>query len=164
MASTTSNSIPDSPEQGNCAEYLLSLVNDEIRRAAEVKMADGGGKQIHTAMHVLAADSSGIEIAEAGTDKMIRTRTRTDLRVPREFRAHDDVITALPWHPIRRILASACGDLCIRLWDLDSGEMLKEFYAPPLIGAQSLAFSPDGARLASAAAGNRTKIWDLKSL
>jgi len=84
-----------------------------------------------SSMNVLASDSSGIKIAGAGTDKMIRIRNRIDLRVTREFRAHDGAITALAWHPTRRILASASDDLSIRLWDLDSGEMLKEFYAPP---------------------------------
>ena len=50
----------------------------------------------------------------------------------------------------------------MRLWDLGSGEMVKEFqgHNGPIV---SLAYSPDGTMLASSCHGNQIKIWNVKS-
>jgi len=45
MAATTSHSNPDSSQHGKSTNDLLPLVYDELRRAAQVKMANEGGVQ-----------------------------------------------------------------------------------------------------------------------
>jgi serine/threonine protein kinase/WD40 repeat protein len=107
-----------------------------------------------TAMDALAVSPNGTHFAEAGEDKRIRIRRLDTLDLVREFRAHEAQITALAWHPTRRILASTSTDLTIRLWDLDTGKRIAELHGcdlPP----KRLFFSPGGTRIAA---------WDSKNV
>lgn len=115
-----------------------------------------------TAMNVLAVAPDGRTFAEAGANKMVRIRDTMTLAVLREFRAHDDSITALAWHPSRPIMATASQDLSIKLWNLDTGRRIQEMRG--MVSApSSLAFSPTGKRLGCAGNHGPTRIWELAS-
>jgi hypothetical protein len=115
-----------------------------------------------TAMDVLAVAPDGRTFAEAGANKMVRIRDTTTLSVVREFRAHDDSITALAWHPFRPIMATASQDLSVKVWDLDTGRRIQEMWG--MVSAPtSLAFSPTGKRLGCAGGNGPTRIWELAS-
>lgn len=109
----------------------------------------------------LAVAPDGRSFAEGGEDKHIRIRHAATLAVLADFRAHDDMITALAFHPTKPILASASADLTIRLWNLADYSIIGEIRLP--VVPQSLSFSPSGSRLASADAKNEVSIWDLDS-
>jgi len=102
---------------------------------------------IPTATNVLVVAPDGRRFAEAGADKKVRIRDTDTLAVLREFRAHDDDITAMAWHPHQPVLATGSADLAIRLWDLETGEQIDELRGP-YAAPRSLAFSPGGSRLA----------------
>jgi WD40 repeat protein len=80
---------------------------------------------------------------------------------------HTDVVFGLAISPDGQRLATIAYDRTARLWDLTSGAAvytLTDVYtspAPLIIGGQpiDIAFSPDGAKLATAG-GNSVKIWD----
>lgn len=58
--------------------------------------------------------------------------------------------------------ASRSDKQVIALWDLSTGAKVKELdHGPALIA--DLAFSPDGARLVTAASDKRARVWELKS-
>ena len=113
-----------------------------------------------TAMDRLAIAPGGRSFAEGGADKRVRIRDAATLEVTHEFRAHDGRITALAFHPVKPILATASADLTIRLWNLDDLSLIEEL-RPSQNEPQSLDFSPTGTRLASTDGLGSTFIWDL---
>ena len=119
---------------------------------------------IHSsAMDAIAVAPDGLRFAEAGTDKRVRIRDAKSLAVLREFRAHDGPITALAWHPKMPILATGSADLNIRLWNVDTGERIRNIRGP-LAAPHTLVFAPGGQRLGCASLDAVTRIWDLPSL
>jgi serine/threonine protein kinase/WD40 repeat protein len=116
-----------------------------------------------TAMDVLAVAPDGSRFAEAGADKMVRIRDAATLAVLREFRVHDEPITAIAWHPGKPILATASADLTVKLWNLETGRQLEEFRGP-VYAPQGLAFSHSGQRLACCSLSDGTRIWEPQSL
>src|SRR5438270_9120582 len=78
---------------------------------------------------------------------------------PLQIEAHRADIFALALSPDGRLLASACKDKTVGLWDPRTGEkvrILKGHTADVL----RVAFAPDGKHLASASADGTIRIWD----
>ena len=77
----------------------------------------------------------------------------------RTFEGHFDWVWSIVFSPDGSRLASASSDSTIRLWDVDTGEILDT-----LCGHESYVldatFSPDGSRLASASDDNTIRLWD----
>lgn len=126
------------------------------------------GKTLRTAMHgsrilTIAASPGGKLIAEAGRDKLVRLRDPETLAVRREFRAHDDGITALAFHPLEPVLATASDDLTLRLWNWETGAMLEEIRGLE-VSPVSLSWSPGGRRLASAGIDRFVRVWEPRTM
>lgn len=62
----------------------------------------------------------------------------------------------------RRLLASACDDGFVRLWNLDTAE-LQATLGPHVGPAQAVSFSPDGAYLCSGDREGVVKLWDVST-
>jgi len=114
-----------------------------------------------SAMDMLAVAPDGHRFAEAGEDKKVRIRDAVTLRVLQEFRAHNDRISAIAWHPTKPILATASGDLNVKLWDLDAGKQLRELRGPTTSPLR-LDFSPSGKRLICASINDAVRIWEIE--
>jgi WD40 repeat protein len=67
-------------------------------------------------------------------------------------------IVALTGDPLGRILASASDKGEIKIWSVESGELLAGFYAHE-VQIQGLCFFPDGRRLASLGGTGDVKVW-----
>ena len=116
-------------------------------------------------LKALAVSSDGRMLAEGGSDLKIRIRDTATMHVLKQFRAHDQDVTALAWDPTTGRLASGSADLTVRIWDL-SGEEPKQWreFRGPMNAVKSLAFSPSGRRLLSREASARegvTRMWEL---
>jgi serine/threonine protein kinase/outer membrane protein assembly factor BamD (BamD/ComL family)/sugar lactone lactonase YvrE len=72
--------------------------------------------------------------------------------------AHTDNVHAVAFSPNGQLLASASWDTTIGIWDMESGELLRQLYGHEKY-VSSVAFSPDGQTLASASADQTVRLW-----
>ncbi len=97
----------------------------------------------------------GCAVGAGGGDVMVFDEASGRLRW--HARAHEGGLLALAWNPAAAVLATAGQDGFARLWDGVSGRRLCELPgAGPWV--EQLAWSPDGARLATAA-GKTVRVW-----
>jgi WD40 repeat protein len=83
---------------------------------------------------------------------------------------HEGEVTALSLSPRGRILASGSRDKTIRLWRMDTGELLHTFAGRSLWSSSghqdrisALAFSSDGRVLISGSNDGTVKLWDVSA-
>jgi WD40 repeat protein len=96
----------------------------------------------------LAFSPAGDALAAGTQDGTIHVFDRQDLKRPRTFSGHVDLINAVTFSPDGTRLVSASRDGTIRFWDVEHGLQVAVLRGHPYM-ATSLAFSPDGRRLAS---------------
>jgi len=77
------------------------------------------------------------------------------------LRGHTDVIFRIAWSPDGKILASPSKDQTIRLWDAQSGQLLRTLKGHSGY-VYSVAWSPDGKALASGAGDKTIRLWDAQ--
>jgi WD40 repeat protein len=62
------------------------------------------------------------------------------------LRVHGAPVSDVAWHPELPILATCSEDFLVRTWNLETEEMLQEFWVFPAM-PKRLSWSPDGSRL-----------------
>lgn len=77
------------------------------------------------------------------------------------FRAHDNSISALPFHPTRPILASGAADHSIKLWRYEDAVLLQTFVGIEGL-PRSISISPDGRLLATDGRDRAVRIFGLE--
>lgn len=79
----------------------------------------------------------------------------------RDLAESSDVVYAVAFSPDSQLLAAAGADRAIRIWKVESGELLAtiEDHADWIF---DIAFSPDGKRLASASRDKTAKVFDVE--
>src|SRR5207248_2247351 len=90
--------------------------------------------------------------------------TYTEIRTMRDSLV-DGFEGAICWSPDGRCLAGGCHDLAVRVWDAESGALLRTFWGHTGSHIAVVCWSPDGTRLASAERGwnGEIKIWELNA-
>jgi len=86
----------------------------------------------------LCASPDGLHIAEGGADKRVRIRNARTLEVEQEFRAHEDSLKSIAWHPVLPLLVTAAKDGLIRIWDLHDLRKIEEFTTTQFVGTEML--------------------------
>lgn len=118
----------------------------------------------------------GTLIASAGTDKGIHVwDAQTHIALPSTpYRDHTDKINVVAWSPDSRALASAGKDTRLSLWEPLKIQQKRSFFNSLFFPNQghktlfghggqiyTLAWSPDGTRIASATSVYGVNIWDV---
>ncbi len=110
------------------------------------------------------------QLASGGSDGSIRIWDTVSEREPIILHAHTSMADSAVWDPTGTRLASGGSEGLVKLWDPASGRELwsvQSYARVPATnpsGVRSLAWSPDGKRLASIGAGDSyLKIWDAST-
>jgi WD domain, G-beta repeat len=81
---------------------------------------------------------------------------------------HSSYVVAVAWEPGGNRIASAGGDGLVRVWEADTGHTLLTYRGHPWVLKKvnmaptiyTIAWSPEGLRLASAGVGTAVHVWD----
>ncbi|MEM6752517.1 MAG: WD40 repeat domain-containing protein, partial [Cyanobacteria bacterium P01_C01_bin.38] len=76
--------------------------------------------------------------------------------------AHTNWVYGVSFSPDGKMLASASGDNSVKLWDTNTGKLIKTLTGHTNF-VNGVSFSPDGKMLASASADNSVKLWDTNT-
>ena len=104
-------------------------------------------------------DSSGERLLIAADRRLLMCRA-TDATLIREFRGHPQKIDTAIFSPDDQLIATCGKDKVVRIFETSTGRLVHALSGHKGYSIYSIAFSPDGTRLASAGVG-AVKIWDV---
>src|SRR2546421_11700813 len=86
----------------------------------------------------------------------------------RTYDIHSSYVVAVAWEPGGNRIASSGGDGLVRVWEANTGQTVLTYRGHPWVLKKvnmaptiySLAWSPEGLRLASAGVGTAVRVWD----
>lgn len=145
---------------------LATASHDNEIRLWNVATHEPIGKLVgHTdAVEAVAFSPDGRILASAGDDATVRLWDRVTQKEIGKLSGHKGVVWAVAFDPARPdVLVSAGEDWTIRLWSVRTR---KELADSPLRGhtgaVSSVAFTDDGANLASGSEDGTVRIWDVR--
>ena len=78
-----------------------------------------------------------------------------------ELRGHREPVRRMAWAPDGRRLASPSSDCTIRLWNTETGELLRTLQSSNHITVYCASWSPDGQLIASGGEENSITLWNV---
>ncbi len=92
----------------------------------------------------------------------------SETKIPDTLQGHKDWVNSVVFSPDGKMIASGSEDNSIKLWDAETGTLLRTlnqswWCRENNAAVLSVAFSPDGGFLASGSEDNVIKFWDVKT-
>lgn len=94
------------------------------------------GESIAVEDEILQLVVAGPRLVTAGADRIIRLYNLQDRSLVRAFAPHDDIVYSLAFDPGSGRLLSGSHDGELRVWNSNSGELLKKIFASPGLSPQ----------------------------
>ena len=115
----------------------------------------------------LAQDDSGAP-PPSQTPSEAPSQRRAKGTILRTYDVHSSYVVAVAWEPGGNRIASSGGDGLVRVWEADTGQTVLTYRGHPWVLKKvnmaptiySLAWSPEGLRLASGGVGTAVRVWD----
>lgn len=153
---------PDSKLVAHTGDEFIRLY--DVATAKEVRKFDGKGIFF---FYSVAFCSDGKTVAAGGEDAAEKPLiVLWDAIADKElFRLQGDQRTmesVVAFSPDGKLLASGSADDAVRLWDVATGKLIRQFKGHT-DGVNELAFSPSGKVLASAAQHGVGRFWDVQT-
>lgn len=109
------------------------------------------------------ADGSLAAVADLGW--RVTLYDSSDLKPIRRFRAHDELIRGIAFHPSRPILATASDDMSIKLWNYEADPpTLLTTILGPTESPMRVSFNASGTILASSGVERAARLWETETL
>ena len=147
---------------GECPEDLREWEWHYLMRLCRVEPVILRDK---TEVNGVAFSPDGERLASAGGDGAVKIWNSRTGKVIQTLHAHTGFVVSVAFHPDGKHLASAGADQQVKVWDLTTGQPV---FAEPCDvvrkygTAYTVAFSPDGRRLAAGSDG-AVKVWDWRN-
>jgi WD40 repeat protein len=110
----------------------------------------------------VAFSPDGALLATASTDKTIKLWNVESGQQVTTLVGHGATVNGMSWNPEGNVLATAAADGVI-LWDVPSGRIVRRLVEASPTEVYSVAFDPDGARVATGDQYGTLTIWDVAS-
>ena len=96
-----------------------------------------------------------------GKIKIWRNNPDGTQKLTRTLPGHEDTVSQIKYSPDGKFIASASWDTTIKLWDVESGNLINTLQGHKS-GINSIAFSNDGQTLISGSEDKTIKLWSLE--
>ncbi len=147
-------SVQDQLEASALTQLLHAFREQNLARMSEISLPRTTTGQLLGVDQTSQAPAYGISLRE----------TLLDAAHPRPLRSfeHPAAVFDVAISPDQALLATACADRQVRIWNLATGELI-HLMTSHRMQVEAVAFAPDGSQLASGDKDGVIKLWDVSS-
>lgn len=146
---------PNANKVTSVAEYSTIIQRDLLEKTETINLTTDNNEAIQSL--AISIDNDSIAFGgEYGTIWILNTNFGL-----KRLSGHTSRVVCLAFSPDNKLIVSGCGKGIIRVWSVESGELVQEIVGHTSY-VSSLTFSQDGHTLASGSADGTIQLWDIR--